>query len=531
MKSFLKIEKRENSSIIIFDAFFTLCFCVGRKIVFSGIIYGNNKQNYFLPFSLVDLLAAAGVFAAVYSLLRFLFWLDEKKLHDFSEKASPKRYMFFVFFVLLALAWLPYLLTFSPGNVYADSLSSINQGGFGTKLYSDHPVFYTMFVGAFVKTGLLFNSVNKGVFLYTLVQTGLMLTTVSALVYKLYKNGVHILFLIFTMGYYMFVPYFPAYSIAMLKDPLYSCALLWLIMLLSDVVLLKDDISSKGFVIKFVLVSAAVLLFRNNGILTIVLLTIALLAVFRSKAKKLCLSLLCLIAAYALMTCVVFKLCGITSNYSEKIGMPLLQIGAVVVEDGNMTKEQEQFVYSLMTKENWERWYAPCIADAIKWDPSFNNEFLEQNKTELIKVWLQMFPKNVSLYLKEYCMETFGLWKGGVQCDYGYYDLQIAGNPFGIEGRDLFNEIFGFSIYEMLCANKPFVGSGTLAWVTLLFMLFAKKRKSLGGLCYLPAVLNWATMFLGTPVAFSLRYVYIFALALPLIVLFPWLPTRELKND
>ena len=44
---------------------------------------------------------------------------------------------------------------------------------------------------------------------------------------------------------------------------------------------------------------------------------------------------------------------------------------------------------------------------------------------------------------------------------------------------------------------------------------------------YLPALGNALTVFLATPVAFSLRYVYVFAIGLPLYVLLPFLYAEE----
>ncbi|MBF1013231.1 MAG: hypothetical protein HXK83_09355, partial [Lachnospiraceae bacterium] len=44
---------------------------------------------------------------------------------------------------------------------------------------------------------------------------------------------------------------------------------------------------------------------------------------------------------------------------------------------------------------------------------------------------------------------------------------------------------------------------------------------------YLPALGNVLTVLIATPVAFSLRYVYVFAIGLPLYVLLPFLYAEE----
>lgn len=82
----------------------------------------------------------------------------------------------------------------------------------------------------------------------------------------------------------------------------------------------------------------------------------------------------------------------------------------VVADNGDITEEQLEFINNMCPIEVIKEKYNPCIVDKIKWDESFNNEFLEENKAEFFKTWFQIFLKNPSSYDKAYLLNTIGFW-------------------------------------------------------------------------------------------------------------------------
>jgi hypothetical protein len=75
------------------------------------------------------------------------------------------------------------------------------------------------------------------------------------------------------------------------------------------------------------------------------------------------------------------------------------------------------------------------------------------------------------------------------------------------------------------------MGSGTLLWLCLLGMTLIWMQRRNGVAVYLPALLNWATVMIATPVAFSLRYVYIFALGLPFFLAIPFMTSTAKSQE
>ena len=62
----------------------------------------------------------------------------------------------------------------------------------------------------------------------------------------------------------------------------------------------------------------------------------------------------------------------------------------------------------------------------------------------------------------------------------------------------------------------------------LLSLIFTvKNRRNKNLLILLPALLNWLTLMVATPIAFTLRYVYILVLIIPLTIVVPILKSEN----
>ena len=583
----------------------------GSNIVFGGDVSLSYTDNYMKPFGITSLLIFAAVSAVscagiqvmlrFYDRLRLLFvypaqgklqqGMSKKKtpqsgsllLADLQQAVSQpkddafgKRRGFLFVLLLLLVSWVPYLLSFAPGSVLDDSLASITPWTNGTPLTNHHPVVYSLLVGGFVSLSkILPLSLNAAVFLYSLVQSVCLAGTLAALFYRLQRAGVRRWVLAAGIGYVVIVPYFPAYAMILWKDPLYSCALLWLSMLLFDAVRKEGVLSDRAWQIKWFLALLGTAFLRNNGAFCLLFMAAALLLSGQRK-QFFCTACMTVIVALLFFTVqhTVYPLCHIAdTEYTEKIGIPLQQLAATVAYQGKMGEEERAFLFKIMPEQEWKERYAPCLADKIKWTDGANMEYISQNKRSFWKVWGNLLLKNPAIYLRAYGMDTFGFWVPGVQNRYGYVDLYITENDLGLHQTDLVQKLFGSTIRPLLRKRMIWIGSGTLLWMTLGGMLLdilcregsgsktsdskisgregsgrkisgskisgregsgskisgreGEKAGGGGWIIYLPALGNALTVFLATPVAFSLRYVYVFAIGLPLYVLLPFLYAEE----
>jgi hypothetical protein len=517
---------------VCLSVFFSVAVFLATKITFSGNVASKSDENYMNSFEAVDVLKYLFLCVGIFILLKLLYWLilnfsiEKRDLHE-----KQKLLFWAVTCLVLVLSWLPYLLSFAPGSVLGDSLSSIGQVE-GGQWNNHHPVFYTFIVGIFIRIGKLLGSINIGVFLYSCFQYIVMVATLSYLILWMYERGVKVFYIVLSILFYAIMPFFPTYAIIMWKDPLFSISILWFSFLIFDGVCDRKYFSDWRWLVKVAITGLLMIFLRNNGLYIVVFVSVVVCIVMKKKAKYYA----AVAAGIVLFSLFIQGPCyswwGITKESVESLGIPIQQMAYVVVyEEEELSNEEKEILNQLMPLETWKEVYAPCRVDNIKWNQQFNTEYLEKNEGMILKLWVKMFPKHIVGYIKAYCMETLGFWHPYLQNKYGYIDIYISDNSFGIHEVDLFAKIFKIDIKDSLRNFYPQIGSGTFLWIMLFMMGACVKRGEWSKLLfYLPAFACWGTIMVATPVAFSLRYVYIFALQLPLYLVIPYIEINNLDK-
>ncbi len=519
---------------ILVSSLLSLFFCLSRKIVFSGNVADHHTLNRFLPFALSDVgwwlggaLAIGAALCLVHRLGRFL---KRCLIHQKDIRFSWIT-MFIAIWCLLVLLWSPYLLTFAPGSVLADSHASIRQALYDGISSNHHPVFYTMLVGLLMKAGLRLGSMNMGVLLYTVFQTSIMAGLLSASLAFLYRKKIRAWFLIAAAAFYGLTPIFPSYAIAMWKDPLFSVALAAFSFVLYGLYKHPRQFGKPAYLLLLAIVCLLVIFLRNNGLYVVIAVFLSLLVINRAQSKRVTGSVLGVIVLSVCIQGPLYSHLNIAKPSAEALGVPLQQLSYVAVyEADTLTAEEKEQLDRLLPFDTYGEAYAPCLADQIKFHPAFNKDYLEENQAAVLRLWLKLLPKHFPAYVKAYCLETFGFWHPTMQNSYGYIDQYIIENPFNIHGVDAFEKLTGRSIKEQLLSFRPQLGSGTLAWIMLLSMALnwgMGKKKSI--LFYLPGFFGWFFILVATPVAFSLRYVYVLCLLAPIYVVYPFLEMDDAK--
>ncbi len=527
------MKKGQGVWIALFSCLFSACVTMGRRITFSGDVRVKNTENYIDSMTAADALLffalAAIMGGALWLLIRFFGAVTRKGTSD-EERKHPWRFAGVCSLVLL-LVWAPYILSVAPGNIYMDSLESVSQMlEHGHPVSNHHPMFYTLMIGVFLKIGtVLFGSVNIGVLLYSLFQTGALILTIVCLLTLMYREGISRWLIGAALAYYLFVPFFPNYGMSMWKDVLFSCMLL-LLSLLLYLIMLQDRPHGLWFA-AYGAVGIGAMMMRNNGLYIFAAMTVLLVFLMRKHVKRLLAASAAALAIFVSASQLATAVWNIHGDFVENLGIPLLQLGYTINHEGNFSEEEKDYLFELVPRDVWGYAYRPCLVDPLKWNPQFDVNFLTETKAEFFRVWLSGLMKNPGKYIDAYLLATHGFWQPGVQNWYGYMDIQMNENPYGIGWMNLFERLFGFSILPILKDYPVILGSGTLLWLTLLGLLLACGIRREACAVYLPAVLNWGTIMVATPVAYSLRYVFVFALGLPLYVLLPLMMAKRRAED
>lgn len=514
------------SLLILISIFIALSF----KLHYSGQISGNLTVNYIDDFYWTDILIFCGVFGALLGLVLLVkkFYKPIQGTLIKAKKYSKKQQLILWLGAagILLLCWLPYILSFAPGSVLGDSFASITQI-FDGHFSNHHPLFFTLLVGIFVRIGQILGNINIGIFLFSCFQALILALALSYVLLFLLKRGVRIVPVCLVLAFFAFFPVFPSYAIIMWKDPLFSIALLAL-----GLLLLK--IGEQNFQIQpwqgvaLVLVCLGVAFLRNNGLYILILL-IPILLIFFWKARKLPVILISSVVCFALIIQgPVYSLLKIDKPSVEAFGIPLQQIAYTLTTHQEQIPEDKLGELSkIMPIQDWRQAYTPFIVDSIKWSPQFHTEYFESHLGSFFKSWISILPQHFGDYTKAFLLETAGFWHPIYQNPYGYIDQYISLNDYGIHNIDIIQKVTGSSIKEQLQSFRPMISTGLLAIIMLFSLTLATlyQKRSIA-LLYLPSLLCWGLIMVSTPVAFSLRYVFILMMMLPIFVFCPFFVDR-----
>ncbi|MCC6095228.1 MAG: DUF6020 family protein [Eubacterium sp.] len=516
----------------IFSVFFAFLAVLQSKIHFEDISQ-ELKPNTFIAFVPQDILHFI-LFWGLFWILLTIFGIMAQQagakfgvkistpsaMQNDEEVSSRKRRVHLVFWVVFLLDFsidIIFLLTSYLGSMLPDTFSSVSQA-MGTAPYSNHhPILFTLLIQFFIFLGIkLFHSMSAGIFLFCVLQSILYSVTIGYFVAWMYKQKLPTVLVVITAAFYLANMIFANYAINVQKDALFAVFLFWMMLFLLHMQG-KEMAFQWGELPFFVLQLSLTAFFRNNGIYIDWILVVLLLICYRKKIATTAKAILLLaMISFTVIQGPVYQAFGLKndSDTAETYGVPLQQIGYVVKTDGEMDESDKAFLAHILPMEKWEADYHPFIVDPIKWDESFNGEFLAEHKKEFIQTWLHIMKNNFPGYCKAYILDTFGFWSFGTHSSYGYSDNYVGKNSFGFVRTDKILEWTGI---DLSASHKIlFPDAGTLFWLMLLSVYLIWLTSGPGQLFFLlPAILSWLTIMLAAPVAFSLRYVFVLALALP----------------
>ena len=522
-----KVGKKEKVAALFFSVLWSTAFVIGRKIDIYNKVFSNS-------FELFDIIRIAAFTLMSYtSFTGGIDLLIRNEVKNSGKKEQDRCFdgkKVILGALILMLCWSPYFLTFFPGNLSADSYSSISQVTGGEMLNNHHPVMFTVLVGICIKIGSLFGGLESGIAIFSLLQMGILALTLSYCLEWMREKRIQLAIRVCSFLFFGFSPLIGMYSITMWKDILFSCWVLLLVMILYDIVSKGSPscIMGRSVLLKILLLCILIAFNRNNGIYIVTSVLLVLLIYGRTMWKK-------LIPVFGGVIAVIVLIQGpgynamhiLKGSFAEAVGVPLQQIAYTVKNDGEVTEEQKQFLEQIMPLDEMKEAYDPTSSNGVKFHDDFNNEFLADHKAEFIKVWAEMLLNNPGDYIKAYCMQTMGFWHVdtiGYTYVYGADDYWID-----VNNTNIIEKILGIDLtyliqnrLPVLCTILPFVSLffSTAVPIWFLFIsvliLIIKRRKSMI-ISLVPLVVLWGTIMIATPTYGEFRYVFCLNLAIPFI--------------
>lgn len=438
------------------------------------------------------------------------------------------------FTVLLAI-WAIVLLINYPGAFSTDSVDIINMVS-GLPFESDHfrydslnthhPLAWVGFNAVVLKLASIAGIQGTGALgMLSFVQLIIFTACCTFFIQKTGTLSGSKIIWIASLIFFAANPLIAQYASTIWKDVLFSGFFaVFSIQLYACATTPREFFRSKLDVAIFVVAGLLCCILRNNGMIAVCTSLLLLAITLREYLKQI--APLCV--AIAITSWLAL---GLTSSvagaqpghFSESIGVALQQIARTASESGHITAEQEEFIDQIIPYEKLPELYLPNSANPIKFDPEFNDEFLESHKMDFLVVWFEMGVHNPESFARAWCAQTEAFWNIDTAtwyaCEPGY---PVDGEENYHQNKlDPYVEAESVSTATNLSISMffPLFSMGSLAWITLFILLIKLLSKDFkSAACLTPFVTLWATYLVAAP-ASDFRYLLPLHVSLPLLLL------------
>ena len=530
----VKTVKRDKIMALGVGFLFALTLVVGSKI--------DHDDGLFADFGFMDVVfyPFLGLFFSACVLLLFGFrdkWskAGNKEQADVSPDATKagkviarvKKHPFLSLWILNVIGYLPYYLTFFPGNCGPDTWESIRMVLGEIPWTNHHPVLFTGLLMVVIKlTGFLPLTGSVGVFSF--LQLISLAAVLAYLTVRICKMRVVWPVKVFAILMCAFHPFMGMYSVYLTKDVVFAEVMVLLCLQLYDLVKTKGEkLSSPKECMKLAVLFLLSSMLRNNGIYIAVVMAVIFLLLYRRYFKQILIVFVCVIGLFRMWYGPVFTAIGIEKqSFAEAASVPLQQIGYVLWEGKEFDTEDMFFLETLMPVEKVKEVYQPGYTDPYKFDEEFDDAFLNENVGKFLSVWSHGLVKFLPEYMEAYLHQTAGYWHYGQTnsvCTQG-----ITENTIGVKRFDVIDNLTGISlepIFEklVLAGRKApvicILGSMAMQMfmVLLLILQYVRSKNAKQAIYLIPPVILWATIMVATPAFCLLRYLF------PVFLLWPFM--------
>lgn len=531
-------NRRQQIGFALFSLSFSVFFVLGHHIQITGDTYtGSYYDNYIDPYSFMDIVAFIFIAIAIYLISSSAFRLILNRTNrsvKFPNLEVISRKKVLICASALFLLWIPYFLSYWPGLIFSDSLRSLEQVLGLSAWKNHHPVAYTALIGLCIEVGKSVGfTVGGGIALYTAIQMSFMSLALSYISNWITTRArLSTPWLVALIAMFGCLAYFATYSIALWKDPLFSCAIAILSLRLFDFVWNGFKVNLLWVVSVCVLILIASLL-RNNGIIIsgILFISFCLYAIAKRKDNLLCLipagSLLITTVLVLIITGPFYSILGILpSPKVESLAIPLNQMARVVVAEGDMSEEDASYMSALLEDGDYALTYSPTSVDSFKWNGHFNPQQLDGG---FFGHWFSMFIRNPIVYFEAWEFETCGWWAVNLPQINALGNVSY-GDPRNITDSGIAElETHGINARNLLGLEKTedlfildgwFIPISWISWflVFYVFCLFAlgKKDEFIG---LIPSIGIMLTFLVASPIWYWQRYGLTLDILLPVFIM------------
>ena len=456
---------------------------------------------------------------------------DHVKVPDFPKMAV--KFSNLIIFVFLIICWLPVLLAVYPGFFVYDAQDEFLQVASRT-FTTHHPLVHVLLLGGIIcAVHKVTDSYNLGIACYIIFQMLVTAGCFTYLIFYLRKKKVSRILCFLAVIYFAFFPVVVMFTLCSAKDALFTAALLLLL-----VCMLEMGISDETFfaleskMAFFIICTLAMLLFRQNGIYALLLMTPMLLAIYKKYFRKMCALLVIIFLSYFLISGILTVVLRAQNTENQEIlTVPIQQLARTYKFNEEVFDEEDIETLHEILPEEALILYNPKLSDPVKYH--FKNDIYIKDKSKYMKLWLKIGLRKPLAYINAWLANSYGFWypdtvinvyTGNTVFTFTYQDSSYFGYEVELPGvRDSkiswLDEAYRRLSLEIEQEKIPILSMlfspGCMFWLfafAFSYVLYRKKYHLLAP--YSMVLCVWLTVILGP--TYLPRYVLVFWFGLPL---------------
>ena len=534
-------KKRKNVVTMILSFIFTIFLTIGSSFIIS------DSLDAVIKHPIITMLMMVISFIILNAIITFLF--NKLDNYEVKEKKNDKKtgfiskmidkHPFWFSLIVILLFWLIYIIAFYPAIMSPDPSFQILQFfGIDNKystyvnlidksviITNHHPVIHTLLIGSCVKLGVsIFNSTNAGLFIYSIIQTLILASTLSYTIKFLKEINVSVNVRKAVLLIYALVPVFPFYAMSPVKDVIFGCLIILYIISIYKFIKLKNKINVKTM-IKEIILMILITLFRNNGIHIIILSFPFLLLLGRKNLMKYLIIFIVVVLSYFTYDKVILPHFKITpGSVREMLSIPFQQTARYVIKnDDKIPEKDKKAIDKILDYDTLKKRYDPEKADDVK--NKFNKDATDRDLKNYFIVWFKELKDDPKTYVEATLNNTYGYFYPVKTNWYIYVNENKTINNYGFDYH--FNDLnvlrSALMVYGLIFPYIPFLGLivniGFNTWILLFMMAYLIYRKKYKEIIYLiPSIIVLLVCF-ASPVNTYFRYALPNVFAMPTMLL------------
>lgn len=486
---------------MILSFIFTIFLTIGSSFIIS------DSLDAVIKHPIITMLMMVILFIILNAIITFLF--NKLDNYEVKEKKNDKKtgfiskmidkHPFWFSLIVILLFWLIYIIAFYPAIMSPDPSFQILQFfGIDNKystyvnlidksviITNHHPVIHTLLIGSCVKLGVsIFNSTNAGLFIYSIIQTLILASTLSYTIKFLKEINVSVNVRKAVLLIYALVPVFPFYAMSPVKDVIFGCLIILYIISIYKFIKLKNKINVKTM-IKEIILMILITLFRNNGIHIIILSFPFLLLLGRKNLMKYLIIFIVVVLSYFTYDKVILPHFKITpGSVREMLSIPFQQTARYIIKnDDKIPEKDKKAIDKILEYDTLKKRYDPEKADDVK--NKFNKDATDKDLKNYFKVWFKELKDDPKTYVEATLNNTYGYFYPVKTNWYIYVNENKTINNYGFDYH--FNDLnvlrSALMVYGLIFPYIPFLGLivniGFNTWILLFMMAYLIYRKNI----------------------------------------------------